>query len=91
MRESLKQKKVRTAEEKDYLEMPYEQQIAAKQEKLVHLLGKFGKVQPVIPMDDPMHYRHKVHAVFGRDGRGRILCGEYKILYNAASVDMIIE
>ena len=78
MRESLKQKKVRTAEEKDYLEMPYEQQIAAKQEKLVHLLGKFGKVQPVIPMDDPMHYRHKVHAVFGRDGRGRILCGEYK-------------
>jgi len=60
------------------MNLPYEQQIRLKQERLVRLLGKYGKVQPVIAMEDPMHYRTKVHAVFGRDGRGRVLCGEYK-------------
>ncbi|MBQ6470276.1 MAG: 23S rRNA (uracil(1939)-C(5))-methyltransferase RlmD [Lachnospiraceae bacterium] len=62
----------------DYLNLPYEKQIALKQERLEKLLGKFGKVKPVISMAEPLHYRNKVHAVFGRDARGRILCGEYK-------------
>ena len=64
--------------EPDYLELPYAEQIALKQKRLEKLLGKYGKIQPVIAMEDPLHYRNKVHAVFGRDGRGRIVCGEYK-------------
>ena len=53
----------------DYLNLPYEKQIALKQERLEKLLGKFGKVKPVISMAEPLHYRNKVHAVFGRDAR----------------------
>ena len=29
-------------------------------------------------MEHPEHYRHKVHAVFGRDSKGNIISGEYK-------------
>ena len=62
----------------DFLTMPYEEQLAQKQKRMETLLGSFGKVLPILPMENPMHYRNKVHAVFGRDGRGRVLCGEYK-------------
>ena len=58
--------------------LPYEEQIAEKQKYLTSLLGGFGRVEPVLAMEDPLHYRMKVHAVFGRDAKGRILCGEYK-------------
>lgn len=29
-------------------------------------------------MDDPFHYRNKVHAVMARDRKGRIISGVYK-------------
>ncbi len=56
----------------------YQEEIRGKHAYLVKLLGKYGRVEPVIAMEDPLHYRNKVHAVFGRDGSGRIRCGEYK-------------
>ena len=56
----------------------YQEEIRGKHDYLVKLLGKYGRVEPVIAMEDPLHYRNKVHAVFGRDGSGRIRCGEYK-------------
>ena len=35
------------------------------------------KVQPVLGMTDPTHYRNKVHAAFGRDKKGRVISGVY--------------
>lgn len=60
-----------------YLDMPYEQQLKMKQERLQKLLGKYCKVKPVIGMDNPFHYRNKVHAVFGYH-KGEVISGVYQ-------------
>lgn len=60
-----------------YLDMPYEQQLRMKQERLQKLLGKFCRVYPIIGMDNPFHYRNKVHAVFGYR-KGEVISGVYQ-------------
>lgn len=60
------------------LDMTYDKQIESKQKKLVELLKPYGKIEPFIGMEQPFHYRHKVHAVFDRDKKGNILSGVYK-------------
>ena len=52
------------------LDMPYEKQLKIKQTKLEELLKPYCKVQPIIGMKDPFHYRNKVHAVFDHDKKG---------------------
>ena len=42
------------------------------------LLSKYGKVEPIIGMENPYYYRNKVHAVFDRDRRGNIISGTYE-------------
>ena len=61
-----------------YQGIPYKEQLAAKQKKIGKLLKKFGKVKPIIGMEDPFYYRNKVHAVFDRDRKGNIICGTYE-------------
>lgn len=39
---------------------------------------KFGKVEPIIGMEDPYYYRNKVHAAFGRDRKGNVISGIYE-------------
>lgn len=58
--------------------VPYEEQLAVKQKELKKLLGGFGKVLPIIGMEEPFHYRNKVHAVFGRKRNGTIISGVYE-------------
>ena len=41
------------------------------------LLGRFGKVSPILGMETPEHYRCKVQAAFGVV-RGRFVCGIYQ-------------
>ena len=48
------------------------------QQDLEQLLRPFGKVEGIIGMGNPYHYRHKVHAVFDRDHKGNILAGAYQ-------------
>lgn len=62
----------------DYQGVPYTKQLAFKQEEMKKLLGSFGKVEPIIGMEDPIHYRNKVHAVFDRDKKGNIIAGVYE-------------
>ncbi len=62
----------------DYQGVPYKKQLAFKQEEMMKLLGGFGKVEPIIGMEDPVHYRNKVHAVFDRDKKGTIIAGVYE-------------
>lgn len=52
-------------------DIPYEDQLRIKRQKLVKLLGNFGFVQPVKGMKKPYNYRNKVHAAFNYDKRHR--------------------
>lgn len=60
-----------------YIDMPYKEQLEKKQAYLKKLLGKFGKIEPIIGMENPKHYRHKVHAVFGYE-KGQVISGIYE-------------
>ena len=57
---------------------PYEKQLAVKEKHLKELCGKFVKFDKIIGMEDPYHYRNKVHAVFGEDRRHNIISGTYE-------------
>ena len=61
-----------------YLDMPYEKQLEHKKKEVSDLLRPFCRVEEIIGMDDPFHYRNKVHAVMARDRKGRIISGVYK-------------
>lgn len=60
-----------------YLDLPYEEQLKRKQAQMQKLLSKFCKVYPIQGMDNPDHYRNKVHAVFGHR-KGEPVSGVYK-------------
>ncbi len=59
-----------------YTGMPYEEQLKLKHKKLVGLLGRYGKVEPVIGMQEPLFYRNKVHHVFSWE-KGKVKNGIY--------------
>ncbi len=61
-----------------YIHLPYAEQLARKQARLDKLLGRFCRVEPICAMERPYHYRGKVQAAFGTDGRGRIISGVYQ-------------
>jgi len=58
--------------------MTYERQLKWKQARCEILLKKFGKVEKIIGMDNPYHYRNKVQAAFGRTKSGKIISGVYQ-------------
>lgn len=62
----------------DYQGISYEKQLQEKQKLVEKLLKPFGKVEPIAGMDEPLHYRHKVHAVFDCTKRGQVVAGVYK-------------
>ena len=62
----------------DYQGMDYEKQLQTKEEQVRKLLKPYGKVSAIVGMDDPYHYRHKVHAVFDCVAKGKIVAGVYK-------------
>lgn len=56
-----------------FIDIPYQKQLKEKQRKTEHLLREFGKVEPIIGMEEPAHYRNKVHAVFDfQKGKGLV-------------------
>ena len=61
-----------------YQVVPYQDQLRKKQKITEGLLKKFGKVEPIIGMEDPYYYRNKVHAAFGRDRKGNVISGIYE-------------
>ena len=59
--------------------MDYQRQLQWKQRRCEQLLGSFAKVQPILGMEHPYHYRNKVQAAFAWDKRGgRIISGVYQ-------------
>ena len=57
--------------------LEYPDQLRFKQALVRRLLGRFGKVSPILGMETPEHYRCKVQAAFGVV-RGRFVCGIYQ-------------
>lgn len=61
------------------LGVPYGEQLAGKQRELRRLMAGICEVRhPVIGMENPYYYRHKVHAVFDHDRKGNPISGIYK-------------
>lgn len=59
------------------LDKAYEVQLSEKQKRVEKLIGGFCPVESIRGMENPYHYRNKVHAAFALDGRGRIVSGNY--------------
>ena len=59
------------------LNTPYPQQLAQKQARMEKLLGRWGKVQPIVGMEEPFHYRNKAIATFTLQ-KGRLAAGIYQ-------------
>lgn len=58
--------------------MTYERQLRWKQAQAEKLLGGFCRVEPIIGMKNPYHYRNKVQAAFGLDRRKQVISGVYQ-------------
>lgn len=61
-----------------YQGVPYKEQLKIKEKMVGKLMGKYCKIYPIAGMENPKHYRNKVHAVFDRDKKGNIISGVYK-------------
>ena len=57
--------------------VPYEKQLKRKEHQIRELLRDICPVEQIHEMENPLHYRNKVHAVFDRLPNGRIISGIY--------------
>ncbi len=62
----------------DFQGIEYSEQLQKKEACVRKLLKPFGKLMPIVGMENPYHYRHKVHSVFDCVARGQIVAGVYK-------------
>lgn len=60
-----------------YINQDYKEQLQIKQNQIVNLFHGM-KVQNIIGMQDPYHYRYKVYAAFTHDREGKITAGLYE-------------
>lgn len=60
------------------MQQSYEKHIEEKQKLVQSLIAKYCKVEPIIGMKEPKHYRNKVHAVFDHDRKGNPISGIYE-------------
>ena len=61
-----------------YQGVPYEKQLSEKQKAVRQLMQPFCKTAEITGMQDPYHYRNKMHAVFARKKDGTIISGVYE-------------
>lgn len=59
------------------LSVPYEEQLKKKQKEVKKLLGKFGKIQPILGMENPWRYRNKVISTFSYGPGRQLISGIY--------------
>ncbi len=58
--------------------VPYPEQLRRKQQQVEKLLAGLCPVEPILGMEDPLHYRNKVHAVIGTDREKKPIAGVYE-------------
>ena len=61
-----------------WIEKTYEEQLGEKAKRLRELLQPFCKPEAIISMENPTHYRNKVHVVFGEDRKHNVISGIYE-------------
>lgn len=61
-----------------WIDKSYEEQLQAKETRFRILMESYCRPQRIIGMEEPAHYRNKVHAVFGEDARHNIISGTYE-------------
>ena len=59
------------------LDVMYPQQLSYKQRIVIGLLGRFHRVEPIIGMEEPLHYRCKVSNAMGFS-RGQVISGVWQ-------------
>lgn len=62
----------------DYQGVSYEKQLIKKQHEVKRLMENYCKVQPILGMENPYHYRNKVSAAFSRLRNGTLVSGIYE-------------
>lgn len=67
------------------LNLSYSEQLAFKQKKVEKLLVKFGKVEEIIPAQNPFGYRNKVTFAFDTTKSGEYISG----IYNSAKDSVV--
>ena len=60
------------------LNVPYEEQLTRKKSEVEKLMKPYCKVEKIIGMENPVHYRNKVLATFSCDKRGVPVSGMYE-------------
>ncbi|MFD3156874.1 23S rRNA (uracil(1939)-C(5))-methyltransferase RlmD [Haloimpatiens sp. FM7330] len=58
--------------------MSYEGQSQFKQKFVEELMKSYGKVNPIITMEEPYYYRNKIHATYTYGKKGQIVSGFYE-------------
>ncbi len=61
-----------------WIDKEYVVQLKEKEKWVKELLAPFCKMDSIIGMENPTHYRNKVHAVFGEDRKHNIISGIYE-------------
>lgn len=61
-----------------YQTISYEEEKKLKQEMVEGLLSKFGEVNPIIGMENPVHYRNKIHSTFAYGKKNQVIAGFYR-------------
>ncbi len=62
------------------LTRPYPLQLARKQEEVAELFAGFpeARIEPIIGMEEPLHFRNKILTPFASGKKGRIIHGLYR-------------
>lgn len=61
-----------------WIDKSYEEQLQEKAGRLRRLMEPYCRPEAIIAMEQPAHYRNKVHAVFGEDRKHNIISGIYE-------------
>ena len=60
-----------------FLSIPYEEQLRKKRKEVKKLIGNFGKVRPVLGMEEPWYYRNKAISTFAVGPGRQLISGIY--------------
>lgn len=58
--------------------LTYEEQLSFKMKKVISLLGRFSRIDEIIGMETPLHYRNKMQAAFTSDTRRNPISGVWQ-------------
>lgn len=61
-----------------WIDKSYEEQLKLKEKWFQELMKPYVRPEKAIAMENPRHYRNKVHAVFGEDRKHNVISGIYE-------------